>query len=386
MHANFRFGRRHHSPCARLLAALLAILAILLAQPARAAPDSPLDVLLAAARAGDETEVQRLRAQFDAAPKPARGDRKTARALNDAGIRRLKDGDGAAAVDQFAKAAAADPGDVEVLGNLGYALVQTGRAAGALAVFERAVALAPSRSATWGNIGEANAAVGSESNAVAAFRLAYLLSRNRDRTIAYLDQLISEPQSSRALISAARTARDAPALAATTRPRAAPSAPAQDRRGAGARSSINVAVDTLNSRFVGDCTEDDQGAAAFDPISVTSTESLPWNGSDYVLIHYTGFCGGNYSATELFKVANGKAELIKEAKMEDYGFLPGPRRVRVDNGKMILQGGMWREDDPHCCPSLTATMSVDLATYETAISNIRHKKTNRPYKGPTTRH
>lgn len=205
----------------RLLGLLFALLAAISSEGALGADAATQ--LLAAAQRGDEARVLQLKTEFDSKPKPARGDKKTARALNEEALKLLRSGDFSTAIERLTVASKADSGDAEVLGNLGYAYLMIQRFSDAKTALERALELAPTRSATWGNLGEAHAGLGDEAAAIAALRLAYHFSRNREKTIAYFTLLIEKPAAPEILISAAKKAREVPALAVQATPSNLPS-------------------------------------------------------------------------------------------------------------------------------------------------------------------
>jgi Flp pilus assembly protein TadD len=122
--------------------------------------------LLAAAQRGDEARVLQLKTEFDSKPKPARGDKKTARALNEEALELLRSGDFPTAIERLTAASKADSGDAEVLGNLGYAYLMIQRFSDAKTALERALELAPTRTATWASLGETYAGLGDEPAAI----------------------------------------------------------------------------------------------------------------------------------------------------------------------------------------------------------------------------
>lgn len=137
---------------------------------------------------GHTAELTALKEQIEALPKPARGDRKTARAANDAGLAALDSGQFERAKKYFLAAAKADPADVEIAGNLGFAAINTGDFKQAIKALSAALALAPGRSSAWVTLGEYFAVQGQRQQAVACYALVYHLSKDRDKTRRFLQK------------------------------------------------------------------------------------------------------------------------------------------------------------------------------------------------------
>jgi Flp pilus assembly protein TadD len=90
--------------------------------------------MLAASERNADSELLALAQEIDTLPKPARGDRKPARALNSQGLDHLSKEAPEQAVAAFRQGAALDPADVEIIDNLSYAAMS----ASALSDAERA--------------------------------------------------------------------------------------------------------------------------------------------------------------------------------------------------------------------------------------------------------
>lgn len=137
---------------------------------------------------GHTAELTALKEQIEALPKPARGDRKTARAANDAGLAALDSGQFEQAKKHFLSAVKADPADVEIAGNLGFAAINTGDFKQAIKALSAALALAPGQSSAWVTLGEYFAVQGQRQQAVACYALVYHLSKDRDKTRRFLQK------------------------------------------------------------------------------------------------------------------------------------------------------------------------------------------------------
>ena len=266
--------RNHYlrKPCMKIWSLLIVVLS---GWPTAPATAQVVTAMVAAAQSGDEIAVQNLKSGLDSQEKPARGNRKAARALNDEALQLLRQGNSEAAVGVLRRAVVEDGSDAEILGNLGYGLLMTKRASEAKIVLERAAELAPGRSATWGNLGEACADLGDESAAVAAFRIAYLYSRNRETTKAYFWKLINKPEAPAVLVAAATLARDEPELSGRRPPTAVARPPSPSTQ-----PSMPVAGAPLEPAREGAAKHGDQpaierAATALGPEAARHTEPLP---------------------------------------------------------------------------------------------------------------
>ncbi len=162
---------------------------------------------------GQADQIDALKDQLSAIPKPPRGDRAKARKLNDAGLERFREKDYTQAVSYFQQAHAADSGDIEAAANLGMACVRSGDTECALKSLGHAVTLAPNRTATWVPLAETFAQAGRGDLAAASYALAYRFSVNREKTLQFLNGIIEGDDPNLAL--AARTALDLPLVAST---------------------------------------------------------------------------------------------------------------------------------------------------------------------------
>jgi hypothetical protein len=101
---------------------------------------------------GDDKQVSEAVAKLKALPRPVHGNRKQARAENDAGLAAMKENRFGEASVRFGKALQADGGDVEIWNNLGYALIQSGEFKEAEMSLSSALTLQPGRSSAWANL------------------------------------------------------------------------------------------------------------------------------------------------------------------------------------------------------------------------------------------
>jgi len=173
--------------------------------PAASSAESLLRQMLSAAERKNDSELTALLSRINALPKPVKGSRKTARALNTDGLAKLRDGAADQAVGTLRQAVEADPADVEIVDNLSYASIKAGDYKSARAAGFAALAIAPSRSSAWANLGIALAETEGENQAVAAFANAYRFAGDATKTIAYLDSL-SQNDSSLKVRAAAKRA------------------------------------------------------------------------------------------------------------------------------------------------------------------------------------
>lgn len=137
---------------------------------------------------GRTAELNALKEQIEALPKPARGDRKTARTANDAGLAALNAGQFEQAKKHFLSAAQTDPADIEIAGNLGFAALNAGDFKQAMKALSAALALAPGRSSAWVTLAEYFAVQGQQQQAVACYALIYHFSKDQDKTRSFLQK------------------------------------------------------------------------------------------------------------------------------------------------------------------------------------------------------
>jgi hypothetical protein len=150
--------------------------------------DERIAALIAMVPGGDWQRIRDRVAALKQSAEVVRGDRRSARAANTAGLRLLEAGSVQDAVAQFEISVRTDPADVEARNNLGYALVKAGRQDDAVLTLSQLLLLAPDRTSAWANLSEAMARKGEAANAVSSLKLAVYFSSNRDKTVGFLQQ------------------------------------------------------------------------------------------------------------------------------------------------------------------------------------------------------
>jgi len=144
----------------------------------------------------NETQIDSSRAEIEALPRPVRGDRETARRLNQDGLASLNLGDLRDAISKLNLAYATDPSDVEIAANLGYAYLRVRDLHQADTYLIYSIALAPARSSSWVRLGQLFAAKEDLELAEAALSHAVRFSDNRPKTRLFLKQLATSSQGS----------------------------------------------------------------------------------------------------------------------------------------------------------------------------------------------
>ena len=138
-------------------------------------------------------------------PKPERGDRKAARALNDQALVAFRQENYQLAASLFADALKSDPSDIEVLNNYAYALLKGGRYPEAERILGSVLSIAPGRTSGWANLADVYANTNRPDAASAAFVVGFRFATNQDKALAFLkDRAESEPNENikRAVINA----------------------------------------------------------------------------------------------------------------------------------------------------------------------------------------
>lgn len=146
---------------------------------------------------GDPGRIERAAAQMEALPRPSAGDRRTARSLNNEGLRALNAGDSNAAVELFKRAALADPSDPEILGNLAWAYLRSGRPSVAFDAAVISLVHTPRRASSWGTLGIAMIQQDSVDMdpAVASLQNAYRYAGNQEKSREYFQQIAQHDES-----------------------------------------------------------------------------------------------------------------------------------------------------------------------------------------------
>jgi tetratricopeptide (TPR) repeat protein len=152
-----------------------------------------------------EQEIQQHKATLEQMPKPERGDRKTARLLNDQTLELLKASQYDAAVQSLLNAARLDRSDVEIVNNLGFSFLKQGNLDQAQNYLVTCLTMAPDRSAAWSNLADVLALKGNMQQSVAAYANVYRFSKNRVKTHQFLRDTNSK-ESNANLIQARQSA------------------------------------------------------------------------------------------------------------------------------------------------------------------------------------
>ena len=137
---------------------------------------------------GRTEELNALKQQIMALPKPARGDTKKAQEANAKGLEAIKAGQPELAKQQFQSAYQLDPANAEYSGNLGFAYIKVGDLKSALKAFSTALSLAPGRASSWANLAEVYALQGQQREAVACYALTFHFSQNQNKTREFLQK------------------------------------------------------------------------------------------------------------------------------------------------------------------------------------------------------
>ena len=136
-----------------------------------------------------ETEIEDIKQKIDALSKPIKGERKSARALNDQALSLFNNGQLEEAVKLFSEAKRLDKSDPEILNNLGYALLKQGNIESAEGAILETLAISPGRSNAWQNLGDILGIKNDMPRAVAAYENVYRFSKNRVKTHQFMQKL-----------------------------------------------------------------------------------------------------------------------------------------------------------------------------------------------------
>lgn len=128
---------------------------------------------------------------IDSLPKPRRGDRTTARKLNQEGLSALNASRPDDAVKLLEQATQADPGDEEIVSNLAYAYAVSGQLAKSEDTAVVALSINPRRTNVWAPLAETLAKENRQGQAVEAMWLAYQFSTDKQRTLNFIDSRLA---------------------------------------------------------------------------------------------------------------------------------------------------------------------------------------------------
>ncbi|ADG14236.1 hypothetical protein BC1002_0128 [Paraburkholderia atlantica] len=128
---------------------------------------------------------------IDLLPKPQRGDRATARKLNQDGLSALNASRPDDAVKLLEQANQADPGDEEIASNLSYAYAMNGQLAKSEDTAVAALSLNPRRTNVWAPLAVTLAKENRLDQATQAMWLAYQFSTDKQRTLNFIDSRLA---------------------------------------------------------------------------------------------------------------------------------------------------------------------------------------------------
>jgi hypothetical protein len=131
--------------------------------------------------------IEAAASRIDGFAKPQRGDRKTARALNERGLNEFKNSNYASAVDILKQAATADPADVEIQSNLAFVALRADRSQIALEAVSVALKINPRRTSSWVSLSEFFILSAKNTAATRAMLLAYEFSANKEKSLAFFE-------------------------------------------------------------------------------------------------------------------------------------------------------------------------------------------------------
>ncbi|WP_305269774.1 tetratricopeptide repeat protein [Methylobacter sp.] len=136
-----------------------------------------------------ESEIQQIKLQIENAPRPEKGNKKAARALNDQGLASSKVYDFNNAVKMFEEANKLDKSDIEIVSNLGFSYFKQGNLDLAQQAIITTLTMSPGRAIAWANLGEVFGIMGDESRAVACFSNVFRFSKDRSKTHQFMKKL-----------------------------------------------------------------------------------------------------------------------------------------------------------------------------------------------------
>jgi tetratricopeptide (TPR) repeat protein len=131
---------------------------------------------------GHESEIQEAKLKIDALPKPAKGNKKAARKINDQGLVLLNIQDFDGAVEKFLEANSLDASDIEVVNNLGFAYLKQNNLDSAKQTLITTLTMSPDRAVAWSNLGYVFSLGGDELRAAACYANSYRFSKDTAKT------------------------------------------------------------------------------------------------------------------------------------------------------------------------------------------------------------
>ncbi len=151
-----------------------------------------VELMLTAAKSENLSGAMDVARKIDSSPKAARGDRKTARQLNQNGLDALRQKNMPEAILLLSKARTADPADEEIIGNLVVAYVEDNNYAKATAMALDGLSLNPKRANLWLPFAVAQQKQGKTKDGLAALWLAWQFSTDKEKMLTLLDSRIAD--------------------------------------------------------------------------------------------------------------------------------------------------------------------------------------------------
>ncbi len=130
----------------------------------------------------DESSIQASKQYLENQPKPAKGDKKAARKMNEEALKLIQSQQYDQALPLFAKATQIDPSDVEILNNYGFVLMKSRNLDKALSVLTNTLTMKPDRASAWANLADVLALQGHVDLATGGYMNVYRFSGNREKT------------------------------------------------------------------------------------------------------------------------------------------------------------------------------------------------------------
>jgi tetratricopeptide (TPR) repeat protein len=138
---------------------------------------------------GHEPKIQQTKLLIESLPRPAKGNKKAARAINTVGLELFRQGDFEHAAKMFEEANKLDKADPEIVNNLGYSYLKQGNLDSAQQAIILALTMSPDRATAWENLGEVFAIKGNFNKAVACFSNAFRFSKDKLKMHQYMQKL-----------------------------------------------------------------------------------------------------------------------------------------------------------------------------------------------------
>jgi hypothetical protein len=154
---------------------------------AQCAPENCIRIMLEGVSPRKPEVIEAAASRIDGFEKPRRGDRKTARALNEKGLAEFRNNQYRSAADLLGQAARADPADVEIQSNLAFVALRDNQKQRALEAVIAALAMNPRRTSSWVSLSEIFVLSGHDSEATRAMLLAYEFSANKEKSWAFFE-------------------------------------------------------------------------------------------------------------------------------------------------------------------------------------------------------